>query len=147
MDNIQEIKIIFLKVFTSPPWNDEWKTDNDVDMYLQELIKNTNSLTLGYYHQSKLIGISLGYIFHWWTGNEYFIKEFCIDQDYQNKGFGSDFLNQIEAYLSNHMIRAYWLTTEKNYPAHHFYLKNGLSELNDIVFLAKSISKRKTDKD
>lgn len=84
-----------------------------------------------------MIGISLGYIFHWWEGDEYYIKEFCIRRDSQKMGYGSIFLQELGEFLLTRKIRAIGLTTERNVPAYAFYKKNGFIELDKTVFLAR----------
>ena len=66
------------------------------------------------------------------------MKELCIDQDYQNQGQGKMFLKEIEAYLKSIHITAYYLNTERDVDAYHFYLKQGFYELSGNVMLAKS---------
>lgn len=136
--SIEDVKKLFLKVFTDEPWNDIWD-DNQINLYLDDLMNNNSSLPLGYYHEGQLIGLSLGYIFHWWQGTDYFVKELCIDNDFQNQGHGKAFLVLIEKYLKEHEITAYYLNTEKDVDAYQFYIKNGFTELKNNVFLAKNI--------
>ena len=136
--NQKEIKALFLKVFTDEPWNDQW-TDNQVNLYLNDLMNNSNSLSIGYYIEDCLIGLSLGYIFHWWQGTDYYVKELCIDSKYQNQGHGKLFLSLIEGYLKENNVTAYYLNTENDVIAYQFYLKNGFKELKNNVVLAKNI--------
>ena len=132
-----EVKQIFLDVFTREPWNDKWQDETQIDNYLNDLMGNNNSLSIGFFRDNKMIGISLGYIFHWWEGNEYYIKEFCIQRDSQNMGYGSIFLQELGEFLLARGIRAISLTTDRNVLAYNFYRKNGFIELDDTIFLAK----------
>lgn len=137
--NIEEVKDLFLSVFSKPPWNDQWDTEKQLPMYLEDVMDNKNSLSLGYFHEGRLIGISLGYVFHWWQGTDYFIKEFCIDTNLQGAGHGKAFIAEIESYLKSKDIKAMYLTTERLTPAYFFYQKNDFGELKDSVFFAKSL--------
>ncbi len=130
---------LFLSVFSKEPWNDEWDLESQLPSYMIDLMGNPNSLCLGYEDKGKLIGLSLGYTFHWWQGTDYFIKEFCIDASLQGEGHGKKFMAEIEAYLAQHSIKALWLLTEKTVPAYDFYHKNGFTELKDNVMFAKSV--------
>jgi aminoglycoside 6'-N-acetyltransferase I len=139
LKNRDEVQELFLSVFSKPPWNDKWDTEKQLPMYLEDLMDNKNSLSFGYYEQGKLIGLCLGYVFHWWQGTDYFIKEFCIESSVQGKGHGKAFISAIEAHIKSNGIKALYLTTERLTPAYTFYQKNGFHELKDNVFFAKSV--------
>ena len=137
MELKNEVKQIFLDVFTKEPWNDKWQNESQINSYLDDLMGNNNSLSVGFFRDNEMIGISLGYIFHWWQGDEYFIKEFCIERDSQNMGHGSIFLQELGEFLLGRKIRAICLTTDRNTPAYAFYKKNGFIELDEYPFLGK----------
>jgi aminoglycoside 6'-N-acetyltransferase I len=98
---------------------------------------------LGYIIYGELKVLSLGYTFHWWQGKDYFIKEFCIKTDEQNKGLGYTFLMEMESYLVDQGLKAIYLMTEKEIPAFNFYHKNGYKLLKDSVMFAKNIVDKK----
>jgi aminoglycoside 6'-N-acetyltransferase I len=130
----------FLDVFSNEPWFDKWDNEKQLNSYINDLTENNNSLSLALYDEKdKLIGCSLGYIFNWWEGREYFIKEFFISRKRQNQGAGSIFLALINNILSTEEIRHITLATEKTVPAYQFYQKNGFSVLKDSVYLVKKI--------
>ncbi len=140
MDDIEQVKVLFLQVFSQPPWNDGWESDGvQLHLYMQDLMGNPNSLTFGWFEGDSLIGISLGYVFHWWQGTDYYVKEFCVSVEVQGKGHGKEFLAHMDAYLLENDIKAIWLMTERDVPAYGFYQKNGFYELSDSVTLARSV--------
>ncbi|KHF39282.1 GNAT family N-acetyltransferase [Halalkalibacter okhensis] len=140
----EEMKDLFLDVFSNDPWFDKWEDEKQVDLYLKDLTDNQNSLSLAFYDENqKLVGGSLGYVFNWWEGREYFIKEFFISREKQNQGLGSMFFEQISDLLKAEEIKHIWLATEKTVPAYHFYHKNGFSELKDSAFLMKKVFERR----
>ncbi|MBP1548217.1 MAG: N-acetyltransferase, partial [Clostridia bacterium] len=67
------IKELFTGVFTIAPWNDDWSDGEQLDLYIQDLIGQNNSLTYGLFENGKLIGLSMGHIKHWYSGTEYYI--------------------------------------------------------------------------
>ena len=95
-DEKESIKELVVSVFTDDPWNDDWSDDRQLDLYISDLIAQDISLTYGLYDVDKLIGISMGYIKHWFTGTEYYINELCIRADKQGSGAGTFFLQKIE---------------------------------------------------
>lgn len=136
--DIEDIKMMIIRIFSGDPWNDLW-TEEQLHLYVLELIGNRNSLSFGFYEEGELIGISLGRVKHWYEGTEYWIDEFGILPEKQKNGLGSEFLTAIEHCLAANKIEGIVLLTEKTIPAYYFYHKNGFSEKEEQVFLAKQI--------
>lgn len=139
LDNINEIKILYKDTFMKEPWNDNWSDDNQLHLYITELIGNNNSLTFGLFDDIELIGISMGYVKHWYSSTEYNVEEFFIKPEKQNNGLGSDFLRRIESTMKEAGINAIFLQTDRNVFAYNFYRKNGFTELKNHVSLKKKI--------
>ncbi len=136
---VDEITTLFMDVFTNEPWNDEWKCSEDAKAYVLDLVANKNSLAYAYFADGVLSGLCMGYVFHWYSGKELYVKEFCIARALQAKGHGKIFLAEIENALREEGLRALWLMTDRNTPAYKFYLGNGFHELAEYVFLAKGL--------
>lgn len=135
----EEIKELFLRVFTAEPWKDDWSDQEQLDAYIHDLTGQGNSLTYGLYENGKLTGVSMGNIKHWFTGTEYYIDEFCIRPDRQGQGLGTLFLKEIEKAIREMGLTQIFLQTESTVPAYHFYQKNGFNELKEHVSFAKRI--------
>lgn len=140
MEQIEEIKALFVEIFSKEPWNDDWSDPEQIHLYITDLIGNRNSLTLGLFENDVLIGLSMGSVMHWHIGTEYYIYEFCIRADRQGKGIGREFLEKVEAFVRNKQITHIFLQTERTVPAFEFYRKNGFTELEDHVSLVKQFS-------
>ena len=97
-------------------------------MYINDLVGQGYSLTYGLFDDNELIGISLGYVKHWYSGTEYIINEFCIKTDRQGAGTGSFFIAEIEKAIKELGIKQIFLLTDSNVPAYKFYKKNGFVE-------------------
>lgn len=137
--DIREIKEPILKIFTVEPWNDTW-TEEQLQLYVFELLHNSGPLILGLYEEGSLIGISLGRIKHWCGGTEYWIDEFGILPEQQNRGKGAVFLKKIKALLLERGVGGIVLLTERTVPAYRFYRKNGFYEKKEQAFLAAELS-------
>ncbi len=136
--DFEEMKALFRSVFTAPPWNDDWSDEHQLDEYLRDLTGVRAPLALGLFENDAMIGLSLGYIKHWYSGTEYVIDELCIRPEFQRKGYGREFLAQIEQFLISRGIRTIFLTTERNVPAFSFYKKLGFTELPEYVGFYKA---------
>lgn len=137
----ETIKELFRTVFTREPWNDDWSDDGQLDAYITDIIGNRNSLTFGYFEGGRLIGMTLGYIKHWYKGTEYFIDEFCILTERQGAGVGSAFIEALEKTLVERGINHIFLQTDETMPAYNFYKKRGFTELKGHVSFAKELEK------
>ncbi|MDO5157012.1 MAG: GNAT family N-acetyltransferase [Eubacteriales bacterium] len=139
MNEIEMIKDLFFSVFTTEPWNDDWSDQKQLDLYLQDLVGQSNSLTYGLFEDDKLVGVSMGHIKHWYSGTEYYIEELFVQTSKQGNGIGTYFLKEIEKGIKNLGLVQIFLQTESTVPAYDFYIKNGFSELNEHVSFVKKI--------
>lgn len=139
VNEIESIKELFIGVFTIEPWNDDWSNQKQLDLYLFDLVGQSNSLTYGLYEDGKLIGVSMGHIRHWYSGTEYYIDELCIQTNKQGNGIGTLFLKEIEKGIKEIGLVQIFLQTERSVPAYGFYQKNGFYELNDQVSFVKKV--------
>ena len=135
----EAIKELFTGVFTGEPWNDDWSDGGQLDLYIKDLCGQEYSLTYGLYDGDELIGLSMGYIKHWYTGTEYIINELCIRTDRQGCGAGTGFLTQIEKAVKEMGVRQIFLLTDRDVPACNFYKKNGFVEVSGLIPFAKHI--------
>ena len=136
----EAIKEVFVSVFTAEPWCDDWSDAEQLDLYLQDLTAQGYSLTYGLYDDAgELIGISLGYIKHWYSGTEYIINELCIRTERQGAGAGTFFIREIEKAIRELGIKQIFLLTDSNVPAYEFYSKNGFTEQTTNVSFSKRV--------
>lgn len=139
LNDIEQIKSFFFDIFTKEPWNDDWSDQNQLHLYITDLIGNKNSLALGLFENGDLVGLSMGSIIHWYSGTEYYINELCIKTEEQGRGLGTLLLENIEVYIKHKGIHDIFLQTERNVPAYHFYKRNGFSELENHVSFFKNL--------
>lgn len=137
-ENKEEIKHIIYTAFSQEPWNDKWKSDEQLTKYVTGLTDNKNSLSLGLVDNEKLIGVAVGRIKYWYDGDEYWIDDLAILPQAQGKGCGSEFMKLMEKYLKEKNIKKTVLFTNKDIPAYYFYKKNGFSEKNERTVFEKN---------
>lgn len=138
-NEIEAIKELFISVFTIEPWNDDWSNQEQLDLYLLDLVGQSNSLTYGLFEAEELIGVSMGRIRHWYAGTEYYIDELCVRTDKQGNGIGTYFVNEIEKAIKEIGLVQIFLQTESSVPAYGFYQKNGFLELKEHVSFVKRV--------
>lgn len=143
IDDFQKTKRLFKETFSLPPWEDDWKDDHQLDLYIHELLDPTNALCLGCFEGEELLSLALGRVMHFYLGTQFRIDEFCVRKDRQGKGFGSFFFDQIKDYCKENKIRYLLLDTTKTFPAYSFYRKNGFQDVKDNVSLACDLQREK----
>lgn len=135
-----EIRELFVNVFTKEPWNDDWSDENQLQSYIHDLVGQDTSLTFGLYEGNRLIGISMGHIKHWYTGTEYFIDELGISTEKQGQGIGTLFVGEIEKACVEMGLTQLFLLTGKDAPAFSFYKKQGFFVAESMVAFGKYLS-------
>lgn len=135
----ESIKTVIFETFSKEPWNDDWSDEKQLNLYIMDLIGNANSLSLGLYENNELIGVSVGRIKHWYSGNEYWIDDLAILPQAQGRGYGSEFIDFIEKHIKEKGINGIVLFTERDIPAFNLYVKKGFAEKRERVFFEKKI--------
>jgi len=137
IDMIDECTDLFIKVFSKEPWNDVYESKEVVKNYFKSF--NECNKFIGYVvtKDEKIIGLSIGFIKPWIKGLEYYIDEFCIDDEFHGQGIGTFFLEKIQEDLLEKKINAMLLNTERQVPAFKFYVKNGFACMDELVSLGK----------
>lgn len=133
LEQKEQVKEKFLQVFTDAPWFDDWSDPEQLDMYLNDLMGQSYSVAFGLYEGNDLIGASLGYIKHWFSGTEYIIDEFFIVKEKQGKGIGTYFMEEIGDAIKEMGVFTVFLLTERGVPAYDFYIKNGFNEIPETT--------------
>lgn len=129
----------FIKVFNAEPWNDNWNEESAFQ-YLSDYYNNPNFLGVIAIENGEQLGFIMGVQRKWYSGDEYFIHEMCVDQTLQNKGIGKAMLNYLEIQLKARSVESMTLLTNRNIPAEQFYKNNGFEEIERLVFLYKEIN-------
>ncbi|MBN1616346.1 MAG: GNAT family N-acetyltransferase [Spirochaetales bacterium] len=136
---IESIEALFVEVFSGDPWNDDWSDRAQLRSYLRDIMDCPNSLSFALYDGLSIVGAALGFIVHWYTGSEFYVREFFVHPGRQGSGLGTFLLRSIEEGLRGRELRSIVLNTERNLPAYHFYVKNGFVESIETRFLHKGL--------
>lgn len=138
-EDLQEISTLFLKVFNSEPWNDVWKSIEQVKENLSDIINSPKFVGFVAIKNNQIVGFVLGNIKVWSTGNHYYLSEMCIDNEIQRSGVGTKLINCLKEYLKTVEVSELTLLTSKDMFSYDFYKKNNFKEVEDLRFLATSI--------
>ena len=128
---------MFIKVFNDDPWNDEW-TFSKAQKYLLDFYNTPGFLGVLALENKEVIGFIFGVHRTWWSGDEFYIHEMCVESQRQNSGIGKSLLDYLIKSIGNN-ISNITLLTDRGIPAEAFYKKNGFREIERLVFLSKNI--------
>jgi len=125
---------LYLNVFNGAPWNDDWTLENVKRRLLSIIGMPTFKGYLGL-QQDKLVSVCLGHVTIWWKNDVYFVDEMFVPASAQRMGYGSQLLKFISEDLKTNGIQGITLLTGRKLYSKDFYMKNGLSVSDDIVFM------------
>lgn len=138
-EDIEELVDIYINTFSKEPWYDEFNDRNLVVKFFNNHLNNNYFIGYILLLDNNIIGMSLGMKKPWENGMEYYIDQFLINYEYQNKGYGKYFLKEIEKDLKKLKINGILLNTERDFLSYDFYIKNGFSDFKDLSVLGKEI--------
>ena len=123
---------LYQNVYKTDPWNEQYAID-EVTEYLSRFLKSKTKRAYMLMLDEQIIGIALGLIVPC-IGSDYFrLEDICISPQYQRSGFGSQFIKLISACIVQENCDSILLGTQRNYPAHRFYLKNDFKEIDSVL--------------
>ena len=125
---------VFRKAFSCEPWNESWSRDLCVRR-IGELMSAPQSVGYVCEKDGKIKAVLSGRILTYLHGAEYVIDEFCVDPDIQRSGTGSEMLEYAREELSREGVIAMALMTARGYPSERFYIKNGFTANEGMVFM------------
>lgn len=128
---------LFIETFSKEPWNDIYESREIVINFFNNHLNNNYFVGYVAMLDDKVVALSMGMKKPWIKGMEYYIDQFCVSYEMQGKGIGSFFIKEIEENITKQGMNAIILNTEKDYPSHKFYEKNGFEVIDDLIVLAK----------
>lgn len=139
-EDLEHCVELYLEVFSSDPWRDDWRSNYQVRKYLSELISNPVFKGFVVYSDEKLVAACLGHKRSWWSGKEFFIDEFFVANELQGEGLGTYMISSVEELLKKDDCDRISLLTNRDFPAEKFYLKNGFDINEERLVMVKDFS-------
>ncbi|MEQ4621380.1 GNAT family N-acetyltransferase [Providencia vermicola] len=139
LDDINEITDLYIQTYQAPPWNELYPSAKPVKEFISNHLKNNYFLGYVAILDSRIVAVSIGFQKPWPEGMEYYIDDFFVGYDYQNRGVGSLFMAYIREDMRAKNLNAILLHTEHGYPAESFYIKNGFERHENMLLLSTRI--------
>ncbi len=117
-------------------WQCRW-TAKTATEYLMDFFEGKKFVGYILENGRDIIGSVFAHEKVWWNNSEVFAEEMFVKPEFQHKGYGSMPLRQIEKYVNECGLAGITLSTNKYAPAPGFYRKNGFSDGEHVLFMAK----------
>lgn len=99
---------------------------------IEEVMQNSNSLCFAIENSGELLGFILGFVQRAKRYCTFYMEEFVVAPEHQNKGFGSIALAELEKELIKRGVFGISLLSHKK-GALEFFRKNGFKETNWVL--------------
>lgn len=137
--DLSDCAALFVEVFSQPPWNDRWPSQERAREYLASVVGMPGFRGYVAHHGNRVLGACLGHLKPWWSGPEFFIDEMYVAPNAQRRGIGGELLAAAEQDLRARGVRRLVLLTARGFGAEAFYRRNGFAVNPRIVLLTKEL--------
>jgi GNAT superfamily N-acetyltransferase len=138
-EHLLECSKLYVKVFNSEPWNDQWTLESAYKR-LYDFYISANFTGYFYYENDNILGVILGNCEQFYDGIYYEIKELFVDNEQQGKKIGSILLEEAERRLKEINVTSIFLLTSRGNKTNEFYRKNHYLENDSMVVMGKKIN-------
>ena len=138
-EHFSDVLRIYVDAFTSPPLKYNFITKEKAERYIQDMTRSPGFVGYVFFDGEEIIAFVFGAIDNYFDGTLYEVMELAVDPFIQRSGIGTKVMNLLESRLKNLGVDAISLNTSRHLPAYKFYQKNGYTEIEDNVNLAKML--------
>lgn len=137
-EDITKLAELYVSVFSSAPWNEEWKIEWAVDRL------NTICCSPGFYgltveNQETIIAAAVGRSIPFKGRSEFELLEFYVSPTSQSKGIGKKLLSKLEIGLRDRGCKICTLLTARGTDAEQFYLRHDYQINEKLVFMSSKL--------
>ena len=129
---IEKCAYLYQSAYKNEPWNEEYSVIEITD-YLSRFLNSGTKRAYVLVLDEEIIGVALGLIVPCVDSDYFRLEDICLSPAYQRKGYGSQFIKLISDCVANENCDSILLGTQRDYPAHRFYLKNGFEKIDSVL--------------
>ena len=137
-EDIKSCARIYCSAYSTEPWNEIYE-EAAVEKYITAYLNSDTKRCFALVDNGQITGLALGLIIPCIPDPYFRIEDFCIDAEIQRTGCGSIFLKLLSEKLKELGCDSILLGTQRDFPSHRFYLKNGFEEI-ESVFLYRELT-------
>lgn len=129
---------LYAAAYGEAPWNESFDPDA-LKTYLRQYVDRPGLHMYAFLHNHAPVGLALCCIVPYIGSDFARIEDFCIAPAHHRKGLGSRFMALLCDDLRASGCDSVLLATQRNFPAHRFYIKNGFRPLDSSVYLFREL--------
>lgn len=123
-DKLEDGARLYRTVFNEPPWDDNWTLES-AQTRLSEIIETPGYRGYSASLDEELVGLVMGNLEQWYTGEHFYLKEMCVRPSRQRRGIGTTLMEYLTRDLREDGVERVYLLTMQESPAREFYETNG----------------------
>lgn len=132
LEDISVCANIYRNIYKTEPWNEEYEI-SEIEKYISSYLDSDTKVCFALVDGESIKGVALGFIVPSISASYLRLEDICVDLTEQRKGYGSIFMEL----LANEVVKlgcdSVILGTQKDFPSHYFYLKNGFQEVESVL--------------
>ena len=130
--DISDCAKVYVSAYSSEPWEEAYE-EAEVESYICAYLNSDTKVCYVAVEQEQIVGLLLGFMVPCIDGPYLRIEDFCISPEVQRKGCGSTFMELIAKEAVKRGCDSILLGTQRDFPSHQFYLKNGFQEIESVL--------------
>ena len=138
LEDIQACAKVYVNAYKTEPWNEEYEI-SEVEKYISSYLNSDTKVCFALQDGDVIKGVALGFVVPSISGPYLRLEDICIDSTEQRKGYGSVFMELLSIEAAKLGCDSLILGTQKDFPSHHFYLKNGFQEVESVLMYKEII--------
>lgn len=123
---------VYQKAYAQEPWNEVY-TAEEAAAYIHKYSDSNTKCAYALVDGQQVLGVALGLVVPCIDSDYFRLEDVCIDPDCQRKGLGSRFMQLLARQVAAKRCDSILLGTQRGYPSHQFYLKNGFQEIESVL--------------
>jgi len=138
LENVQACAKLYVNAYQTEPWNETYEV-TEVERYISSYLNSDTKVCFALQDGDVIKGVALGFVVPSISSPYLRLEDICIDSTEQRKGYGSVFMELLSIEAAKLGCDSLILGTQKDFPSHHFYLKNGFQEVESVLMYKEII--------
>lgn len=131
-DDIPKCAKVYINAYKMEPWNEAYEL-SEVEKYISSYLNSDTKVCFALVGEDNIKGVALGFIVPSISVPYLRLEDICIDSAEQRKGYGRSFMELLSNEAAKLGCDSIILGTQRDFPSHHFYLKNGFQEVESVL--------------
>lgn len=128
---------VYLSAYGGEPWKEVYEKGK-IEAYLAGFCGQDGRKCLAAEENGEIVGLALLLVIPGIDAPYFRVEDFCVSAGKQRMGYGTLLMRAVFEEAKKAGCDSILLGTQRDFPSHRFYLKNGFSEI-DSVLLYRSI--------